>query len=51
MIPKTIVLVILCVANFIVAQNVNIPDANFKTYLVGNTEINISGNDEIQGSK
>jgi len=27
---------------------VNIPDANFKTYLVGNTSINTNGDDEIQ---
>lgn len=30
------------------AQNVNIPDANFKSYLVGNTAINTSGDSEIQ---
>lgn len=30
------------------AQNVNIPDANFKAYLVGNTAINTNGDAEIQ---
>lgn len=29
------------------AQNVNIPDANFKTYLVGNSSINTDANSEI----
>ncbi|AZI38696.1 T9SS type A sorting domain-containing protein [Epilithonimonas vandammei] len=33
------------------AQNVNIPDANFKAYLVGNSEINTNGDDEIQVSE
>ena len=32
-------------------QNVNIPDANFKAYLVGNTAININGDGEIQISE
>ena len=30
------------------AQNVNIPDANFKAYLVGNTSINTNLDSEIQ---
>ena len=30
------------------AQNVNIPDANFKAYLLGNTVINANGDSEIQ---
>ncbi len=30
------------------AQNVNIPDANFKAYLVGNSAINTNGDSEIQ---
>jgi len=29
-------------------QNVNIPDANFKNYLVNNTDINTNGDSEIQ---
>ncbi len=33
------------------AQNVNIPDANFKAYLVGNTQINTNGDAEIQFSE
>ena len=32
-------------------QNVNIPDANFKAYLVGNTNINTNGDSEIQVSE
>ena len=32
-------------------QNVYIPDANFKAYLVGNSEINTNGDDEIQVSE
>tara|TARA_B110000879_G_scaffold193104_1_gene259692 strand:- start:739 stop:1311 length:573 start_codon:yes stop_codon:yes gene_type:complete len=32
-------------------QNVNIPDANFKAYLVGNTDINTNFDDEIQVSE
>ena len=33
------------------AQNVNIPDANFKAYLVGNASINTNGDAEIQVSE
>jgi len=33
------------------AQNVTIPDANFKSYLVGNTAINTNGDTEIQVSE
>jgi len=33
------------------AQIVNIPDANFKTYLVGNASINTNGDTEIQTSE
>ena len=33
------------------AQNVNIPDANFKAYLVGNSTINANGDTEIQVSE
>ena len=32
-------------------QNVNIPDANFKAYLIGNSEINTNGDTEIQVSE
>lgn len=33
------------------AQIVNIPDANFKAYLIGNTDINTNGDNEIQQSE
>lgn len=33
------------------AQNVNIPDANFKAYLIGNTAINLNADTEIQVSE
>ncbi|NQY10785.1 MAG: T9SS type A sorting domain-containing protein [Flavobacteriales bacterium] len=33
------------------AQNVNIPDINFKSYLVGNPDINTNADDEIQVSE
>jgi hypothetical protein len=33
------------------SQNVNIPDANFKAYLVGNTAINTNSDNEIQVSE
>ena len=32
-------------------QNVNIPDANFKAYLLGNTAINTNGDNQIQVSE
>ncbi|CAG5083721.1 T9SS type A sorting domain-containing protein [Parvicella tangerina] len=34
-----------------IAQNVNIPDANFKAYLVGNSAINTNSDSEIQVSE
>jgi len=37
--------------SFVFAQDVNIPDANFKAYLVGNTDINLNGDSEIQLSE
>ena len=33
------------------SQNVTIPDANFKAYLVGNDEINTNGDEDIQLSE
>ena len=33
------------------AQEIDIPDANFKAYLVGNVYINTNGDDEIQASE
>lgn len=37
--------------SFIFSQNVNIPDANFKSYLIGNSNINTNGDGEIQVSE
>lgn len=45
-----ITVVLLCTAS-LHAQNVNIPDANFKAYLVGNTSINTNSDSEIQVSE
>jgi hypothetical protein len=42
-------LTILCIG--VNAQNVNIPDANFKAYLVGNAAINTNSDTEIQVSE
>ena len=33
------------------SQNVYIPDANFKSYLIGNSDINMNGDNEIQVSE
>jgi hypothetical protein len=45
-------LVTLCAIGFgVSAQNVNIPDANFKTYLLGNSAINTNMDAEIQVSE
>lgn len=38
-----------CIFSF--AQTVNIPDANFKAYLIGNPAINTNGDNEIQVSE
>jgi hypothetical protein len=49
---KQILLSLLTAFTFILnAQNVNIPDANFKAYLVGNSAINTNGDTEIQVSE
>lgn len=40
-----------CLGLLVQAQNVTIPDANFKAYLVGNPEINTNGDSEIQLSE
>ncbi|NQY27999.1 MAG: T9SS type A sorting domain-containing protein [Flavobacteriaceae bacterium] len=46
---KTALLLLLSIVTTITfAQNVAIPDANFKAYLVGNTAINTNGDAEIQ---
>ena len=51
---KKILLSIIAITAFIfqpIAQNVTIPDANFKNYLVGNNAINTNGDTEIQVSE
>ncbi|MCH7534624.1 MAG: T9SS type A sorting domain-containing protein [Bacteroidetes bacterium] len=45
---KKVILLFLLLPVFASAQIVNIPDANFKAYLVGNTGINTNGDGEIQ---
>ena len=51
-ISKIILLTLICFLSLsfirVNAQTVNIPDANFKTYLVGNTAINTNANGEIE---
>ena len=46
---SSIVLCAITISSF--AQNINIPDANFKAYLVGNTAINTNNDTEIQVSE
>ena len=46
-----LLLLLLALPLFSFGQNVNIPDANFKAYLVGNTDINTNGDNEIQVSE
>ena len=46
-----LLLLFVLIATFGYAQNVSIPDANFKAYLVGNTSINTNGDSEIQVSE
>ena len=48
---KKLLLILLCLPLIGFGQNVYIPDANFKAYLVGNTLINTNGDSEIQGSE
>lgn len=45
------IVTLLSVGNQAEAQNVNIPDANFKAYLVGNAVINSNSDTEIQVSE
>ena len=45
---KKLLLILLCLPFIGFGQNVYIPDANFKAYLVGNTAINTNGDTEIQ---
>ena len=44
-----LILIALPIVGF--GQNVNIPDASFKAYLIGNTAINTNGDTEIQQSE
>ena len=48
---KKLLLVLLALPMLGFGQNVNIPDVNFKAYLVGNTAINTNGDTEIQLSE
>ena len=48
---KKLLLILLCLPFIGFGQNVYIPDANFKAYLVGNTAINTNGDSEIQVSE
>jgi len=48
---KKLLLILLCLPMIGFGQNVNIPDANFKAYLVNNTAINTNGDTEIQVSE
>ena len=49
---KKLLLILLCFLQLIgFGQNVNIPDVNFKAYLVGNSAINTNGDSEIQVSE
>ena len=48
---RTLLLTLLLVPMMSFGQNVNIPDANFKNYLVNNSAINTNGDSEIQVSE
>jgi Leucine-rich repeat (LRR) protein len=48
---KKLLLILLALPMIGFGQNVNIPDANFKAYLVGNSAINTNGDTEIQVSE
>jgi len=48
---KKLLLILLCLPMIGFGQNVYIPDANFKAYLVGNSSINTNGDTEIQVSE
>jgi len=45
------ILILLCLPLMTLGQNVNIPDTNFKAYLVGEPSINTNGDTEIQLSE
>ena len=48
---KKLLLILIALPMIGFGQNVNIPDANFKAYLVGNSAINTNGDNEIQVSE
>ena len=48
---KKLLLILLCLPLIGFGQNIYIPDANFKAYLVGNSAINTNGDIEIQVSE
>ena len=48
---KKLLPILLCLPMIGFGQNVNIPDVNFKAYLVGNSLINTNGDTEIQVSE
>ena len=48
---KKLLLILLCLPLIGLSQNVNIPDPNFKAYLVGDSTINTNGDAEIQVSE
>jgi len=48
---KKLLLILIALPMIGFGQNVNIPDANFKAYLVGNSAINTNGDAEIQVSE
>ena len=48
---KTLLFLSVFLSAHLFAQNVNIPDANFKSYLVGNSAINTNSDTEIQLSE
>ena len=48
---KKLLLILLCLPIIGFGQNVNIPDVNFKAYLVGEPLINTNGDTEIQVSE
>lgn len=51
MIRKFILLMIVGITGLVKSQIVNIPDANFKAYLIGRPDINTNGDNEIQVSE
>jgi hypothetical protein len=48
---KKLLLLLICLPFIGFGQNVNIPDANFKVYLVANTDINTNEDSEIHAKK